>query len=106
MDLSLKIKKINKFNEYILLDNKSKKEYNLVLEFYGMKTPKVNDVLLLNANLVDPKSKWYSQPYAFEPLGSDDLDLNESDMAGLVTKDKKYVLKRIYGWYGKGFKMD
>ena len=97
MDLSLKIKKINEFNEYILQDKKSKKEYNLVLEFYGINQPNINDIILLNENLVNKNYEGYAQPYAFEIFDKKDIEINEIDMAGLITKDKKYILKRVYG---------
>ena len=97
MDVNLKILEIKKFNEYILQSNENKKKYSLILEFYGLDKPKVNDTLVLNENLLNTKHKDYSQPYAFEILNDNDLDVKENDMAGLVTKDKKYILKRIYG---------
>lgn len=96
MQIVLRIKQINEFNEYILQDIDSKKEYRLILEFCGI-SPKVDDILSLNKNLVDPKSKLYIQSYAFERLDNDEDNLDEVDFAGLVTDDKKYRLKRIYG---------
>ena len=57
MDLKLKIIKINKFNEFILQDQDSEKEYSLILEFYGINKPKINDILLLDERLLDKNYK-------------------------------------------------
>lgn len=97
MNLKLKILKINKYNEFILQDQDSKKEYSLILEFYGINKPKINDILLLDERLLDKNYKGYSQPYAFEKFNDSDKNLNETDLVGLVSKDKKYILKRVYG---------
>ena len=97
MDLKLKIIKINKFNEFILQDQDSEKEYSLILEFYGINKPKINDILLLDERLLDKNYKGYSQPYAFEKFNDSDKNLNVTDLVGFVSKDKKYILKRVYG---------
>ena len=99
MDVSLKIKEKREFNEYILVDTKTKREYKLILEFYFMDEPKIGDVLVLNEELLNINNENFVQPYAFEILteNEDFKWLNENDMAALVTKDKKYILKRIYG---------
>ena len=96
MDSSLKIRQINKFNEYILQDIKTKRTHRLILEFYGI-NPKVGDIILLNEELLDPKSDLYIQSYAFEKFNEIENNLDKADLAGLITKDKKYVLKRMYG---------
>ncbi len=97
MDIGLKIVKINKFNQYVLQDTKTKEEFKLILEFYGMFKPKVDDILLIDKRLLDHKNEWFSQPYAFEIFNDDEDDLKEIDLVGLLTKNKKYILKRIYG---------
>ena len=94
--MSLKIKRINKFNEYILQDVKTNKKHRLILEFYGI-NPKVGDLIMVNEKLLDPKSEHYIQSYAFEKLGEIESNLDETDLAGLMSNDKKYVLKRMYG---------
>ena len=94
--MSLKIKQINKFNEYILQDVKTKKMHRLILEFYKIE-PKVGDLIVINEKLLDPKSDLYIQSYAFEEFNEIENNLDEADLAGLITKDKKYILKRIYG---------
>lgn len=96
MQVSLKIKRINKFNEYILQDVKTNKKHRLILEFYGI-NPKVGDLIMVNEKLLDPKSEHYIQSYAFEKLGEIESNLDETDLAGLMSNDKKYVLKRMYG---------
>lgn len=96
MQVSLKIKRINKFNEYILQDVKTNKKHRLILEFYGI-NPKVGDLIMINEKLLDPKSEHYIQSYAFEKLGEIENNLDETDLAGLMSNDKKYVLKRMYG---------
>lgn len=96
MDLSLKIRQINKFNEYILQDVKTKKTHRLILEFYGI-NPKLGDIILLNEKLLDPKSDLYVQSYAFEKLNEIENNFDETDLAGLMSNDKKYILKRMYG---------
>lgn len=96
MLIALKIKKINEFNEYILQDNKTKKEHRLILEFFEIK-PKVGDIILLDEKLLDPKSDLYIQSYAFTKLDENDDKTDEIDIAGLVCGDKNYFLKRMYG---------
>ena len=96
MQVSLKIKQINKFNEYILQDVKTKKKHRLILEFYGI-NPNVGDLIMINEKLLDPKSELYIQSYAFEKLDEIENNLDETDLAGLMSNDKKYVLKRMYG---------
>ena len=97
MEVSLKIIKINKYGQYILEDIVTKAKYSFILEFYDLDKPQVNDILVLDKSMTDTNSKEFSQPYAFEPLKDDDMDIVAKDIAGLVTKDKKYILKRIYG---------
>lgn len=97
MILSLKIKEIKEYNEYILQDMTTKKQYSLILEFHRLNNPKIGDVLLLDASLLNRNSKNFSQPYAFEKLDNEEKNIGENDLACLVCKDKKYILKRIYG---------
>ena len=96
MDKLLKIKQIGNFNEYILQEEKTKKTYRLVLEFYGLK-PEVNDILMLNEKLLDPKSEWSTYFYVFEELKKTEANLAEEDLAEIIIKDKKHILKRVYG---------
>ena len=75
---------------------KTKKTYRLVLEFYGLKT-EVNDILMLNEKLLDPKSEWATYFYVFEELKKPEANLAEVDLAEIIIKDKKHILKRVYG---------
>lgn len=96
MDVFLKIKQINEFNEYILQEVETKKEYRLILKFYGINA-KVGDLVVINEKLLDPKSEFYVQSYAFEELSEIENDLDEADLAGLISIGGKYILKRMYG---------
>ena len=96
MDSSLKIKQMNKFNEYILQDVNTKRTHRLILEFHGI-DPKVGNVILLDGKLSNPKSDLYIQLYEFEEFNEIENNLDKADLAGLIAKDKKYVLKRMYG---------
>lgn len=93
----LKIIKLNKVHEYFLQDIKTNKEYRLILEFYGIDYPKVNDFLLLDENLLNPNHERYCQPYAFGILEASNTKLDKIDLVGLITKDKQYLLQRMYG---------
>ena len=96
MYISLKIMQINNFNEYILQDKDTDKRHQLVLEFHGI-SPKVDDMIVLDERLLDPKSDLYIKSYAFEAINDDKTAVSGADLAGLITKDKEYVLKRMYG---------
>ncbi len=97
MVLHLRVIKVNNYNEYILKDINDNKEYNLVLEFYGISNPKINDIILISDKLLNPNNKWYSQPYAFELLNNKDKNVKQYDLLGIISQDKQYVLKRIFG---------
>jgi hypothetical protein len=96
----LTIKEINKFNEYVLED-KDKNNYSLIMEFYDVQKPEVGDTLLLHENLLNKNSAEYSQPYSFGALdnkcGREKSLLTETEIIGLQYKNKKIMLKRIYG---------
>ena len=97
MDKRLKIKEKKDNNEYILEDLKTGEIYSLILEFYDISMPKVNDTLVLSEKLLDKKSSIYCQPYAFTLFNNDFKDIHRNDIAGLITSSEKIVLKRIYG---------
>lgn len=94
----LKIEKINEYNNYFLKDNSSNKNYSLYLEFYGVEKPVVGSEIAINEKLLNPNYEGFAQPYAFE-LCKDltSLDKNNAEYIALNIKNKKYVLKRIYG---------
>ena len=93
--VELKIVKITKYNEYILQEDKNK--HSLALEFYNMPQPQVGDILLAPKEILDTKSLNYVHFLCFMPLKEGDKPLRETDTFGLHTKNKNYVLKRVYG---------
>ncbi len=97
MDLKLKVVQLKPYNQYVLLDEASQKTFSLVLEFYGVKSPQINDFLVLNEKLLDQNFEGYCEPYAFTPLEDSDEIRDESELSGLICSGEKYVLKRVYG---------
>jgi len=97
--ISCLIKEILDYNAYKL--RTKDKEYNLVLEFYGVDKPNVGDMLLIHELLLDPKWENYTQPYAFEVKTDVSLkkikDDNNEEFIVLRTRNKNYALRRIYG---------
>ena len=97
--INLKIKEILKHNTYLLQDESQ--EYKLTLEFYEVPKPNVGDVFIVQKSLLDKTSLSYSQPYAFklsDEFNTKDIKiLNHKEYAVLLTKDKIFSLKRIYG---------
>lgn len=92
-----KIKQCLPNNVYVIEAFSNKVE--LVLEFYGMDSPRVGDCLVLHKNLLDNSSPNFTQPYCFEVgdkriVRENDLD---EETAILRSGGKFYVLKRIYG---------
>lgn len=97
--IALKI--IRKQQTMYLLENEEKKEsFRLMLEFYGIKV-EANDYLIIHKDLLDRSNENFTQPYAFELCEDKSFDevknLNDTEYAILVSKNKKFVLKRIYG---------
>lgn len=95
MDLSLKIKQMNKFNEYILQDVNTKRTHRLILEFHGI-DPKVGNVILLDEKLSNPKSDLYIQLYEFEEFNEIENNLDKADLAGLISKIKNLLLSKRF----------
>lgn len=86
------------YNEFIV--KCGEKTHNIVLEFYGVDNPVVGDKLIVNEILLDKSWENYSQPYAFETIAINPLNvekLNNNDLVVLKTKDNIYALQRIYG---------
>ncbi len=92
----LKIKKIDKYNVYIL--QCGNRTYSFTLEFYNMPKPRVGDVLIFPKSYLDINSADFVYFLCFQPFdGTITKGINKNDIAGLCTKDKNYCLLRIYG---------
>lgn len=96
--LTLKFVKIEEHNRY-LLEDENKNKYSLVLEFYGLDKPKIDDVITLDNRLLDKNFEGYAQPYAFEIIKSkNDYDEKRKiDYAILTINGKQLPIRRIYG---------
>ncbi len=96
----LEITKKSKFGAYFLKDTKTKKEYELIFQFFGIE-PQIGDKLLIFEELLNKKYEGFCQPYAFEACKNTLEDFfkseNEEDFAVLSHNGKKTLLKRIYG---------
>lgn len=92
----LKIRAINKYKSYVLeCENKI---YYFTLEFYDMPEPKIGDILLFDEEYLNTSSPDFVQSLYFEPLDEKKAkEIRKFDIAGLQTKDKNYLLRRIYG---------
>ena len=102
MFVSLKIISINKNNEYVLQNEKSKKQHTLMLEFYNVKNPKVGDRLFISKNLLDINFEGFCQPYAFTVANENEIEKFaqnnfDNEIAVLFNSNNKTILKRIYG---------
>ena len=99
MDMKkFKIEKVMTHNCYVLKENDKTEE--LILEFYGLAKPKAGDFLLINEKLLNRKSIEFTQPYAFEltDISQEMIEtLNDKEYAVLISENKTYSLKRIYG---------
>ena len=94
----LKIEKVKAHSCYVLKEKEETEE--LVLEFYGLNNPISGDLLLIHEKLLDRNSVEFTQPYAFElaDINPERIEkLNDKEYAVLVTENKVYSLKRIYG---------
>ena len=80
---------------YTLKNKDSEKIIELLFEFYGV-TPKIGDILILPKVLLDMSREEYAQPYAFEPVRVNEI-FAENETAGLIQKNNKIILKRIFG---------
>lgn len=91
------IKKCLPNNAYVL--GAFDEELEMTLEFYGTKSPKEGDILVLHENLFDINSSKFTQPYSFEVCDKEITSEQELDEETAILKsdEKIYVLKRIYG---------
>ena len=91
----LKIVEVKEFNEFVLESRTGR--YNFTIEFYDMPKPKVGDVLILSENCLDTKSPDFVSMLQFEVLDEKNIKkFKESDIMALHTKNKDYILHRIY----------
>lgn len=96
--VELKFEKSLNYNAYLLKSKGTNIE--LILEFYGIEKPQKGDLLFIHEDLLNPKSEYFVQPYAFELTKINLKEIKEmNDRAfALVKQGKKiYSLKRIYG---------
>ena len=61
-----------------------------------MPKPEEGDILIVPEEYLNTTSPDFVQSLYFEPL-KDEEKVKKSDIAGLYTKNKNYILKRIYG---------
>lgn len=96
--INCKITKCLDFNAYQI--QYGNKECVLVMEFYGIDTPKIGDELQMSEILLDKNWKNYAQPYAFEKIAINPMNvekLDNSDLIVLKTKEDIFALMRVYG---------
>jgi hypothetical protein len=66
-----------------------------------MEQPKVEDVIYINKELLNPKYDGYSTSYTFGNLNSEygkkDIAMDDIDVIKYVCNDKEIFLKRLYG---------
>lgn len=86
------------YNKYLLLNTKTQANLSLILEFYGVNSPTVGDIIAINEKLLDPSYEGFCQPYAFK-LCENKVSMPKDDAEYIALKSGKfsYVLKRIYG---------
>ncbi len=92
----LKIIKKEKYNQYVL--QKGESQMIFILGFYDMPQPDEGDILIVNEEYLNTSSPDFVRTLYFKPLEEKEkADVKKSDIAGLHTKDKNYLLRRIYG---------
>ena len=86
---------------YKLIDDKGF-EYQLNLEFIGLdRKLKINDIIEISMELLNPKSSSYNAFYTFGLLdditGRNNISMNDLDVIKLIINDEEIYLKRLYG---------
>ncbi|MGN1200954.1 MAG: hypothetical protein ACI4R8_01635 [Candidatus Caccovivens sp.] len=94
--IQLSIKEIKNHGEYVLQDKSGKKQ-SLILEFYNITPPSVDDVLFFHEKILNRSSENFVQPFAFASMTKESQQINDEDIVGLHTKNGNFVLKRVYG---------
>lgn len=95
------VAKINKW-KHTLLEMQTNKEYEMSLEFYGLKKPlKVGDQIIMHKELLDPAYREYSTHYIFgsidEDYGRKIKSTSDLDAIGIKQGKDIITLKRFYG---------
>lgn len=100
----VKLKIIEKDKEQYKLIGNDKKIYELVLQFFDIKEdeiPDINDYINISAELLNPRYKEYTTFFTFAKLdnicGKPNISLNDIDIIIIEKKNKKIMLKRLYG---------
>ena len=71
------------------------KTYEVVIQFYGDKVPKVNDVIYIPSKILNEINI-----YAYGPLNSvysKNMNATEEELIKVVTETEEYYLQRYYG---------
>ena len=94
--IKLVIDSIDNFN-YVLKD-KDNNNYTFALEFYDLPIlPRVNDSLFLDESLLKNEHQLLSFGALDSIYGKTIDNTKEKEMVILVSDNKKYYLKRLYG---------
>lgn len=99
--VKLTIKSIKNKYTYKLKDD-SNKIYEFNLDFFGLdNNPKVNDIIHISAELLNPRYAGYSSFYTFgnieDKSGKNNISLNDIDVIKIIIENKEIFLKRLYG---------
>ena len=96
--VSLKFVGFRPNNKYLVRDIKTNKVYSLVFEFYGIDKPKRKDIIVLDDELLNRNSEYFTQPFAFKLYDEKQGNVTDNkELAGLYSNNKKFILRRIYG---------
>ena len=94
----LRIMRIKNNSYYVLLDENTEKIYTLIFEFHLMEYPNVNDYIIFDEKLLNPKFEGFAQPYALRPIEQNEIETTDQiDIFVLESNNKNTMLKRIYG---------
>jgi hypothetical protein len=100
MVVKLRIVEIEGY-EYELLDINNQR-YKFNLEFIDIfEQPKVDDFIVMDECLLNPRYAGYSTSYTFGPMdskyGKENVTQADPDFVVLIVDDEEIVLKRLYG---------
>lgn len=95
--IRLKIKRIDKYNSYIL-EKPNGSTVSLILEIILGFNLQINDEICLSKTLLDFSSPSFVQPYAFTKCSKEEYEnLLELEKAQVISNNNVIFLKRIYG---------